>query len=43
MDRSESIIDLIKKQIKKEDSLPVLSPESLAIQEEATRENMDLL
>ena len=41
MDRSESIIDLIKKQIKKEDSLPVLSPESLAIQEEATRENMD--
>ncbi|WP_022668197.1 HDOD domain-containing protein [Desulfospira joergensenii] len=41
MDRSESIIDLIKNQIKKEDSLPVLSPESLEIQNEATRENMD--
>lgn len=41
MDPNESILDLIKKQIKKQDSLPVLSPDSMAIQEEATREDVD--
>lgn len=36
-----SIIELIKQQIKKEDSLPVLSPKALIIQKEATKTDPD--
>lgn len=41
MSHNTSIIDLIKQQIKKEDSLPILSPEALSIQEEATKTRPD--
>ncbi len=41
MPQTETIIDLIKKQLKKDDSLPVLSPQSIEIQNEATKEKMD--
>ena len=39
--KPSSIIDLIKQQIRKEDSLPVLNPKAMQIQNEATRESPD--
>ena len=41
MAQTASIIDLIKQQIRKEDSLPVLNPKALKIQREATRSTPD--
>lgn len=41
MPQKSSIIDIIKQQIKKEDSLPVLSPKALQIQSEATKKDPD--
>lgn len=41
MSQTPSIIDLIKQQIRKEDSLPVLSPKAIAIQKEATKKDPD--
>jgi HD-like signal output (HDOD) protein len=41
MPEQVSIIDIIKQQIKKEESLPVLSPKAMAIQKEAIKEEPD--
>jgi len=41
MQQKTSIIDIIKQQIKKEDSLPVLNPKALNIQGEATKKDPD--
>lgn len=41
MQPKASIIDIIKQQIKKEDSLPVLNPKALHIQGEATKNDPD--
>ncbi len=41
MSPQPSIIDIIKQQIKKEESLPVLSPKALTIQKEATKQDPD--
>jgi len=41
MQQKASIIDIIKQQIKKEDSLPVLNPKALNIQGEATKKDPD--
>ncbi len=41
MPQKASIIEIIKQQIKKEESLPVLSPKALTIQKEATKEDPD--
>jgi HD-like signal output (HDOD) protein len=41
MPQKASIIEIIKQQIRKEDSLPVLNPKALKIQGEATKEDPD--
>lgn len=41
MSPQPSIIEIIKQQIKKEESLPVLSPQALTIQKEATKQDPD--
>lgn len=41
MPEQVSIIDIIKQQIKKEESLPVLSPKAMAVQKEAIKEEPD--
>ncbi|MCP4722280.1 MAG: HDOD domain-containing protein, partial [Desulfobacteraceae bacterium] len=41
MPEKASIIEIIKQQIKKEESLPVLSPKAINIQKEATKEDPD--
>ena len=38
MPEQASIIEIIKQQIKKEESLPVLSPKAMSIQQEAIKE-----
>lgn len=41
MNQNASMLDIIKSQIEKEESLPILSPNALKLQEEATREDPD--
>lgn len=41
MPDNPSIIDIIKQQIKKEDSLPILNPHAMKLQKEAAMENPD--